>query len=102
MSEASERLKRDLAGGSSRFQTAIYADIRAVLDELERLANDGDRYRKLRARHWTDGGYVIAPLGNVQLGSDCLSGDRLDAMIDALPSGPLATDQPLTPGASAD
>ena len=52
---------------------------------------DAERYRKLRALHWTLGSYVVTQIKNVQLGSDCLSESRLDEILDDLP---VITEQP--------
>lgn len=84
LSQEADRASRRLARLADAF--GVKPPEHVVPQDAESLIADAERYRKLRARHWTDGGYVIAPIGNVQLGSDTLSGDRLDAMIDALPA----------------
>lgn len=48
-------------------------------------ARDAARWRKLRAMNWNDSPLcvVVNPRGALRLGTDCPSGDRLDAAIDS-------------------
>lgn len=56
--------------------------LRAELAECKR---DAERYRWLRAQHWATSNLTAVrnPQQALRLGSDCPSGERLDALIDA-------------------
>ena len=57
-------------------------------DELVELRKDAERYRKLRALHWTQFPKVIvAEFAHLDLrvGTMTYSGDRLDELLDGLP-----------------
>lgn len=64
----------------------------AVFDQLDRIAAleaDAERWRTLRAFHWSEAPMcvVMNPKENVRLGANCPSGDLLDAAIDAAREG---------------
>lgn len=45
---------------------------------------DAERWRTLRALHWSDGGLCVTYAHAVKLGYDCPSEDRLDEAVDAI------------------
>ena len=53
--------------------------------ELAECKMDAERYRWLRAQHWATSNLTAVrnPQQALRLGSDCPSGERLDALIDA-------------------
>lgn len=55
------------------------------LAEIESLRKDAERYRWLRIADWWRSPVCVLrnPKEQAKLGSDCPSGDRLDAAIDA-------------------
>ena len=61
-------------------------------EEFEALRKDAERYRWLRAQHWSYStlAVVAEPQHALKLGHDLLSGDRLDAAIDAATAGAAA------------
>jgi hypothetical protein len=66
---------------------AYIADLQSQLAaQRERDGRDAERYRWLRELNWNDAALCVVadPKRNVKLGSDCPSGERLDAAIDAL------------------
>jgi hypothetical protein len=56
-----------------------------ALRQLEEAKKDAERYRWLRARHWSDSPLCVVanPKAAVRLGKECPSGERLDAAIDS-------------------
>ena len=75
----SEQLKQDHECGDFGKALAGYAE------RAEALERDADRYRWLRAQHWSDSAVAVVsePKQNVRLGVYCPSGDLLDEAIDA-------------------
>ena len=53
-------------------------------DNLETRRMDAERYRWLRAQHWSDSmlAVVVDPKSAVKLGYDCPSLQRLDEIVD--------------------
>jgi hypothetical protein len=60
-----------------------------ALRQLEEAKKDAERYRWLRARHWSDSPLCVVanPKAAVRLGHECPSGERLDAAIDSAIGG---------------
>ena len=58
--------------------------IQAIIEENASLRADAERYRWLRAQHWSDNlvAVVFEPKDNVILGSFCPYEDLLDDLID--------------------
>ena len=55
-----------------------------ALKNLDALERDAERYRKLRAKHWDDGGIVVLEEAkNAKLGCRTLTYERLDSALDA-------------------
>lgn len=56
-----------------------------LLDRIEALELDADRYRWLREQHWNEADIAVVchPKQSVKLGSDCPSGQRLDEIVDS-------------------
>ena len=54
-------------------------------DEQASLVRDAERYRWLRAQHWSDSKdtLTVTAARNIRLGSDCPFTERLDEAIDA-------------------
>lgn len=53
---------------------------------LVNLQKDAERYRKLRALHWSDAELAVvkSPRHNIVLGATCPSGEHLDSLIDKM------------------
>ena len=77
----------DPLDGKGEIQMAVSSYVEAqriqilLMAAKEALINE-ERYLKLRNAHWSDGGLIVTYSHNAQVGSDCPSGDRLDAVID--------------------
>lgn len=56
-----------------------------MTDDDKELHKDAERYRWLRAQHWSESALVVIsdPKQNLRLGVYCPSGDLLDEAIDA-------------------
>jgi hypothetical protein len=55
-----------------------------ALENLDALEKDADRYRKLRAKHWSDGGIIVLEsASSAPIGSMTLSLERLDDALDS-------------------
>lgn len=67
-------------------QRAVDTDYEQLYREQLEKNKDADRYRKLRAMHWSDKGLCVTMADSVKLGHDCPSLDRLDEAIDAAAS----------------
>lgn len=55
-------------------------------EDLAAWRRDAKRYRAMRNLNWHDSKHCLVskPRDNVKLGSDCPSGERFDAVADAL------------------
>lgn len=55
-----------------------------MIDDLEALRRDAERYRCLREMSWFDSPLAVVtdPRKSVRLGVDCPSHERLDEMVD--------------------
>ena len=64
---------------------ALLAERDQLKGENEALRKDAERYRWLRAADWWRSPLcaISNPKKQAKLGSDCPSGDRLDAQVDA-------------------
>lgn len=62
-----------------------HPEIARLRAELAECKMDAERYRWLRAQHWATSNLTAVrnPQQALRLGSDCPSGERLDALIDA-------------------
>lgn len=79
-----DQLKAEIAGLNTGFEA--YEQVNAGLKaEVEALRKDAERYRWLRIADWWRSPVCVIrnPKEQAKLGSDCPSGDRLDAAIDA-------------------
>lgn len=65
---------------------ATIAALLAAWDEREALRKDAERYRWLRAQHWSTSPLAVVcdPKDAVKIGRTCPSGDYLDTEIDAM------------------
>jgi hypothetical protein len=55
------------------------------MNEFKRLRKDAERYRKLRAMHWTDTQLCVVDTFTVNVGVQTYSGELLDKAIDGSP-----------------
>lgn len=64
---------------------ALCLGMSAHIEKLMRTVQDAERYRWLRAQHWSESAVAVVsePKQNVRLGAYCPSGDLLDDAIDA-------------------
>ena len=70
--------------------TRLVAGYEVLLAHYQRAIRDAERYRKLRANHWSQGGLVVTDVKNIAFGSaDCPSLERLDEMIDKMGGEPV-------------
>ncbi|MFJ4117521.1 hypothetical protein ACIPV9_14055 [Pseudomonas psychrophila] len=79
-----DQLKAEIAGLKTGYEA--YEQVNAGLKvEVEALRKDAERYRWLRIADWWRSPVCVIrnPKEQAKLGSDCPSGDRLDAAIDA-------------------
>lgn len=82
--EQIDQLKAEIAGLKTGYEA--YEQVNAGLKaEVEALRKDAERYRWLRIADWWRSPVCVIrnPKEQAKLGSDCPSGDRLDAAIDA-------------------
>lgn len=58
--------------------------VQEIISQLHALRTDAERYRWLRAQHWSDNTLCVVmwPTDVLQLGSVCPYGDGLDGVID--------------------
>ena len=78
--------RSDLTEASKRFMR-VAAGYEVLLAHYQRAIVDAERYRKLRENHWSEieqDDLVVTCLGNVKIGSDIPSGDRLDQIVDLM------------------
>ena len=89
-SEYSRRQFYNMAVAIYASHVKISDKIISLVEENESLRADAERYRWLRtADWWRDPVCVIRnPKEQAKLGSDCPSGERLDAAIDSAISSP--------------
>ena len=80
-------IKAEIAGLKTGYEA--YEQVNAGLKaEVEALRKDAERYRWLRIADWWRSPMCVIsnPKEQAKLGSDCPSGERLDAQIDAVMS----------------
>jgi hypothetical protein len=71
----------------SKRHMRVAAAYEVLLNHYRKVVFDAERYRKLRANHWSEieqDELVVTCLGNVAIGSDCPSSDRLDQIVDLM------------------